>query len=161
MGKVFFALVFSLISMGVAAEYVAFKQFDWNTPEGAYTIQFYSVENNSGQQTANNEIASDRSYCTVRTGVRLSTVEWDLIGRALNSIKHRRGDTYVIAIYKDLFGFKNKVIVEYTSAAQYNYWVWSYDGAPLHPSLDTLPPIDDEFPPPIPPDLPPPLPPEW
>jgi hypothetical protein len=65
---------------GVFAEYIDFEQFDWNTPEGAYTVQLYSVEKNSGQRTANEEIASDRSYCTVRTSARLSTVELDLMG---------------------------------------------------------------------------------
>jgi hypothetical protein len=159
MRKAFVVLMFALVSTGLFAEYVEFEQFEWNTPEGTYTIQLYSVKNNSGQQTANDEIASDRSYCTVRAGIKLSTVELDLIGRALNNFKHRRGDTYVIAIYKDLFGFKNKFIVEYTSATQYNYWVWSYNGAPLHPPIDTLSPVyDDDLPPPVMPDLPPPIP---
>jgi hypothetical protein len=152
MRKVFFVFVFAMVSMGVFAEYIDYEQFDWNTPEGMYTIQLYSAANSSGQRTANDEITSDRGH-TVRTGIRLSAVELDLLGRALGRFKHSRGDTYVIAIYKDLFGFKTKIIVEYTSATQYNYWFWSYDGAPLHPQELFLGEDDDG----LPPELPPPL----
>ena len=96
----------------------------------------YSENKNSGQQVFLDEIESNRS-CSLKTGIKLSNVEWDLIRRVLNNYKHSRGDTYVIGIAKESSLFDITIIVEFSSTTQYNYWSLSGRGIlPLPPNRD-------------------------
>lgn len=134
MKKTLFVVILALVSTGAFAEFVDWEWFDWNTPDGKYSMVFSSVDKNSGQQTAGERMELDNRSSSVSTRITLSDTEWGLIKRVLDKYKHSRGDAYVIGLSNNAERFVKTVVVEFTSTAQYNYWVWSHVGAlPLPP----------------------------
>ena len=145
MRKVFFVLVCMLIAASVFAllEADELEYFERDTPEGRYGVGLDYVGKNLGRQAADETMKSDRDSYNLRTDIKLSNVKWDLIRQALDRYTHSRGDTYGVTINpSDPPYFSIRIIVEFTSATQYTYWVWSVQddayGAPILPPFITL-----------------------
>jgi hypothetical protein len=160
MRKAFFVLACVLISAGLFAETKLLEEFDRNTEEGRYFLSLYSAGKNLGRQTADELISKDRNKDhTVKTGIALSDVKWDLIRQTLGRYRHRSGDTYAVRLYSPNGNpadwFYIVFVAEYTSATQYTYWAWSaYDASgypitpPTHFRSDLGNPDDSGLPPP-------------
>lgn len=147
MRKAFFFLAFTLLSTGAFAEFVDYESFDWNTPDGKYSMVFFSESKNSGQQTTR-DLMEFYGDMKVNARITLSNTEWGLIKRVLDSYTHRRGDTYVIGLSNNPKRFNKVVVIEFSSAAQYNYWAWSYSVEPLTFPLSPRPRPGEELGPP-------------
>ena len=154
MKKVFFVLVCMLIAASVfALEADLLESFERDTPEGKYDVSLYYVGKNLGRQTADEVMKSNRDSYSLRTDIKLSNVKWDLIRQALDRYTHSRGDTYGVTINpSDPPYFSIRIIVEFTSATQYTYWVWLVHGAydepimpPFFPPLYGDPPNMEDW----------------
>jgi hypothetical protein len=155
MRRICFVLVCTLIAAGVFAEAELLEQVERNTAEGQYFMSLYRVGKNLGQRTADELIQNDRKLYSVETSIKLSAVQWNIIRQALGRYRHSQGDTYALVLYNTTDWVANPVVVEYTSATQYTYWVWlvyNASGFPLSPP-DPFPDADEPPvgpPPPIP-----------
>jgi hypothetical protein len=124
MKRAFFVLVFVLFSVAAFAQ---FKTGYLDTPEGNLLVQYGYLGKNCGQQTTDDRIKAARSEFKIETDIKLTTVKWDIIRSGLSIYEpHSRGDTYLFSIGNTSGSalYIYEIVIEYTSATQYTYWLW-------------------------------------
>jgi hypothetical protein len=99
------------------------------TSEGYYYYVVIFEGQYCGEQVLESSINNLQSYGDrVATGLRLTRGQLECVGQALNRYEHSRGDTFKVVLSPEyLEDVRITVICEFSSNAQYRYWVFRND----------------------------------